>query len=402
MYRYQLTLCAVYVIAINALLYGQEPDWPYEEKYDDNMVYIHAIANYSLHPYWIERWENNAYRRNMLRLNFASISSTELFSDARLVLNERISPGLWFRYEMTYQGSFHRTEQDKYYKAGFEKKIYKNLSAYIVGNPHFEKENIDVEYGVSLTWKNRSNYMRLGTVDVDVFWDDKNNLHSTSIQKPYWVVWESNVRLGRWRVYSRGKYDSGYKRQYDPTISHLGRYYQDKKINDYELKLTYYRTPESFFQLSYSYYNYVISAKYENQQWDSSFNNEYRIYMLSYITPLAQTYRVRTGVYRIFQESLSTYYRAHTYFRQETIPFAFLERKIGHGLLEVGYMVTFHHWNYEEKETPDRFSRDDYLDKIKLAYTFTVGEKMAIQFSVSHVTTIWGFGGGNVQFWLTL
>ena len=71
----------------------------------------------------------------------------------------------------------------------------------------------------------------------------------------------------------------------------------------------------------------------------------------------------------------------------------------GPGIIEVGYMGSLQRWDYQGTNfEPPQW--ENYIDKVKLGYTFQFKDKAFLQFSVSHVTTIWGFGGGNVQFWL--
>jgi hypothetical protein len=380
---------------------GQDIEWPYDDYYTEYKLYVYAIANYDLHPTWHEKWENNLFRQNMLRLNYGSISNTELLSDARLVINEKVAPGIWFRYATTYYATHHRNEQDKYFTVGFEKNIFKGFSLFVYGNPHFEKEGIDIFYGVSLANKQRSNYMRAALVDVDPFWNDKNNVNSYNLKRPWQISWEANYRLGRFRFFSQGRYDSGTERLFEVEPAATNFDQQRKKSDDMMFKLYFYRNENSIFELSSAYYNFQEAKRYSFPLYDFDYRNRIDSYKLSYITPLRDRYRLRLGSFYIRQRASSRGYKSHDYKRQEFIPYVFGEMFAGPGIIEFGYMLSKYQWDYVAPRPIDDDTSDDYIDKIKLAYTLNLQDRAYLQFSLSHVTTIWGFGGGNVQFWMT-
>ncbi|MBN1466478.1 hypothetical protein JXA02_11990 [candidate division KSB1 bacterium] len=380
---------------------SQEIDWPYDDYYGENMVYIHAIANYELHPFWHEKWEKNLFCQNMMRLNFASISNTELLSDARLALNEELSSGLWFRYAATYYATHHRNEQDKHVETGFEKQIYRPLSVFIYGDPHFEKEEIDVQYGLSLTNKSRTNYLRLAYRDIDVFWNDKNNIKSRDMKKPWQFVWETNLTVGPFRFFSQGQYDDGSERSFVATEGR-DRFSQRKKMDDLVFKLFYYRTHRSFIEAAYSRYHFEEEKAFAATDDHYSYQNEIELIKIGYITPVSDNSNVRFGAHVVIQDAGSTGYGAHDYHHAEFIPFFFAERCLGPGVVEAGYMGSMQKWDYVGLFEITHPHQSGYVDKIKLAYTFNFDNRVYLQFAVSHVTTIWGFGGGNVQFWLEL
>ena len=117
MFKYSLLVLLIFYL-LPALAVSQKIAWPFDDYYGENLVYIHAVANYELNPTWHEKWENNLFRQTMLRLNFASISNTELLSDAHLTLNEELTRGFWFRYATSYYATHHRNEQDNFLPKG--------------------------------------------------------------------------------------------------------------------------------------------------------------------------------------------------------------------------------------------------------------------------------------------
>jgi hypothetical protein len=338
--------------------------------------------------------------QNLMRLNFASISNTELLSDAQLAINEELLAGLWYRYATVYYATHHRNEQEKRLSTGFEKRIYKSLAVFIYGDPHFEKEEIDIQYGLSFTSKNRSNYIRLSYIDVDVFWNDKNNVRSYDAKKPWQFNWETNLRVGPVRFFSNGRYDSGIERFFEIVPGQFDFSAQQKKIDDIVLKLYFYRTQHSFVETAYSYYNFMEAKVFDSPDVNYRYENRIEICKIGYITPVGERYRLRFGAHAIIQHAASENYGAHTYLHQEIIPFIFAERNTGPGIIEAGYMGSVQKWDYAGTFQITHPHRNGYIDKIKLAYTFNFDNRVYLQLAVSHVTTVWGFGGGNVQFWM--
>ena len=379
---------------------GQDIEWPYDDYYTEYKLYIYAITNYDLHPTWHEKWENNLFRQNMLRLNYGSISNTELLSDARLVINEKVANGLWFRYATTYSATHHQNEQDKYFTVGFEKNIFNGFSLFVYGNPHFEKEEIDILYGVSFSNSQRSNYIRAALVDVDPFWNDKNNVNSYNVKRPWHISWEANYRLGRLRFFSLLFYDNGTERFFEVEPASLDFDQQRQKSDDMVFKLCFYQNKNSFFEFSFTHYNFHEAKSFRFPFYDFDYQNRIDSYRLSYITPLADRYRLRLGSFYIRQRASARGYKSHDYKRQEFVPYVFGEMFAGPGIVELGYMLSNYQWDYVAPRPLDDDTRDDYIDKIKIAYTFNLQDRAYLQFSVSHVTMIQGFGGGNVQFWM--
>lgn len=393
-----LRLHCLFFLFVNPLLLLAQIEWHFEDYYQETMLYIHPIANYDFHPEWYQEWENNSFRSNIVRLNFASISMSELFSDAQLVVNEQVLKNLWFRYEYIYYATHHQNEQQRSSFMGFEKNIYRYFSLFVYGNPHFEKENIDVQYGFSLANQKRTRYFRFAYVQVDPFWDQKNDVNSSSIKKPWEIVWTSHLSWKKIRLFANGRYDNGYQRKYinnpiEPLLA-----FRQKRTNSWLVKINYFTTKTAFFELKYDFYEYYESKAFLNDFNNYDYKNQINMYKIAYITPIFKN-KLRLGIHFIDQNANSELYHAHKFYRREAIPFLFWQMFWGPGALEMGYMISFYKWDYS---TLDKHSYvDHYVDKIKLGYTFNIKNKAYLQFAVSHVTTIWGFGGGNVQYFMT-
>lgn len=377
-----------------------EPDWAFEEDYGDDLLYLHGLANYEMHPLWLQRWQNNLFNNNLLRINYASVSQTELFSDVGLVINEELIEGLWFRYATNYYATQYRNEQDNYHSVGLEKNVYKTFSVYIYGDPQFEKEEIDIQWGLSFTGADRNHYVRIAYVSVAPFWDDKNDRNSQSLNRPWGLDWSINWQWGSLRLFSQGRYNSGTEREFALEAEAAEPLLESDKIDDFTVQLYYYRKPTEFLELSYRYYDFNEQREFE----DASFNYDYRnridIYKLGYLMPLGQKYRLRFGAHAVRQEARSEGYRAHNYHQTDWLPFIFAERRLGPGDLELGYQGSSHEWTYQGQEVLDDPEFEGYIDKVSLAYTFDFKQRAYLKIGVSQMASLSGFGGGNVQFFM--
>lgn len=390
------------MLLTSAAASAQQFDWPYEDNYGDDLDYLHTIANYETHPLWVEKWQNNLFNKNMIRVNYASVAQTELFSDVRLVINEELLEGLWFRYATTYLATPYRTAQDNYHSIGLEKSLYKTLSIFIYGNPKFEKEEIDIQYGLSFTNADRSHYIRVAYVDVAPFWDDKNDQDGSNLKRPWQIVWQANAQTGRFRFFSEGRYDDGTAREFSSKAEpeSLENRFQASKTDDMIFSLYYYRSADSFVELSYSHYSFNETREFDKAILNYEYKNRIDIYKLAYITPLGEKYRLRFGAHGVNQQASSLGHLAHDYRHREIIPFIFWEWFVGPGIFETGYMGSVQEWDYEGQSDIDDPHFDGYIDKIELAYTFDFNGRAFLKIGISQMASLSGFGGGNVQFFL--
>ena len=75
-----------------------------------------------------------------------------------------------------------------------------------------------------------------------------------------------------------------------------------------------------------------------------------------------------------------------------------LSGKRSFGTIEIGYMGSFHEWQYEDDSGVE--TGRGYVDKIKVGYGYAFSKSAWIGLSISHVLAIEEFGGGNAQFLL--
>jgi len=101
---------------------------------------------------------------------------------------------------------------------------------------------------------------------------------------------------------------------------------------------------------------------------------------------------------KIFQHGAS----ALDYIRDDWMPSVFLEYRFASDGIELAYMQCFFDWRLRDYTYSLLDYRDQSIEKMKLGWTHYFSEKVRLQLSLSHVFSVSGFGGGNVQMILLL
>ncbi len=156
---------------------GTQPlKWDFDDFYRKNMLYLHPIVNYELHPLWYQEWEDNLFGKSSLRFSIGSVTLTELFSDSRVVINHRLIDGLWFRFEDSWYASHHINREEKSKFVGLEQYLWRGLSIFCYGDLTFNKEEADILLGISVTDSSRNRYFRIALLDEDhkIRWIHRN------------------------------------------------------------------------------------------------------------------------------------------------------------------------------------------------------------------------------------
>jgi len=90
----------------------------------------------------------------------------------------------------------------------------------------------------------------------------------------------------------------------------------------------------------------------------------------------------------------------YSYRRRELLPAVFAARSLGDHEVELGWFGSAYDWDYDAVAAVGDYERNDYIDKVKLGWTYVFGEKSRIHLSLSHVVRLDNFGGGNAQYLL--
>ncbi len=99
-------------------------EWEYDDRYKDELLFLHAFVNYDFNPEWYFFWEENRLRKNQTRMSFGSVEINDLLCNYHTVVNAPLARNWWFRLDHRYYASQHLDDKIEYLFMGFERVIY--------------------------------------------------------------------------------------------------------------------------------------------------------------------------------------------------------------------------------------------------------------------------------------
>lgn len=188
MLKFRKTILLIVIVFIfNSILAFE---WTYDQGYVDERLYLHVATNYAFDQDWSRAWEKNYLKASGIRMNYGSVTTSELLSDFQILINEQIAKGWKFHSHFIQYDSRHRNDRVGSNFIGLEKSIFSNISLFALFNPYFDKEKIDSKVGLTISSSNQKKYLRLSYVFEDFVYDHKNSVSGKTIQKPGRLDWK--------------------------------------------------------------------------------------------------------------------------------------------------------------------------------------------------------------------
>lgn len=385
------------LLTVNPLI-AQPPDIDYGSHLTDTLLLIHPLANYEFSPLWRMVWEDNLFSSNSVRSNFGSVTLRELLSDSRITINEHLVGGLWFHYADHWFESHHIDREIASRFIGLEQYVLKGFSVFCYGDLAFDKEDADIQCGVSYSDSTRRRYIRAAFLDEDEFYDEKNDRGGRTIRRPYGFLWNVNQSIGTCRLFSEGRYSQGFNRIFPDENRSPYVCAHKSKYNWLNTRLYIPFREASVVECSVFAWDFYDSREYRSDDFRYEYSHDMWWLNLSVLHQISPRLRVRIGSYLARHDAASSGDRFLLCERTENLPYCFVEWKRSFGTVEFGYMGSFHEWEYEDAHGIE--SRRGFVDKIKFGYGYAFSNSAWIGLSVSHVLAIEEFGGGNAQFLL--
>ncbi len=384
------------IVFIISLANASEPDWPYEEPYKNKLAYLHTLINYDFNAVWYNDWEKNYFKGNGFLISVGSVTTHHLHYDASLVINEPLGKGWWFRGEGRIYDSFYLSNAPKYTYMGLEKEVVYNTSLYLIVNPAYNKENTHLNMGILVADSSRENYLRLGMVLEDFVYDEKNALDGISDKTPRSLQWRARYHKGKFALYSKGRWSSGFKRRFpNRELSPLLTAH-NQKYNSAEAKFYYFPSDLSIFSFSFNHYKFNEMKSFTEQSYDYYYTNQINNYVIEYMYKFNEVNRFRAKLNYLYQDAGSDGFNNHKFDRRDVMSGISYERYFSAHLIELQYLFSVVQLQYGTVQNGDPGMVKDFVDKIKLGwmYTFPQGSKFYI--SLSHELQGGEFGGANL------
>ena len=372
--------------------------WNFERHYKDKLLYIHSLLNYELNPLWHFNWEENLIRKSGIIVSFGSVEIDDLLCNTQVVINQNLGSGWWFRAKSNWYASQHKNTEEKSNFLGFEKNVFKNYSLFFLLAPAFNKEEFDIKMGISITNSNLKKYFRVALCLDDFVYDQKNDKGGKTSREPVGIEWLLRYGKNKLWFFSEGKYSKGFKRNYRDIKRSPEVNFHQQQINNLNMKLHYHVPQKMLLQFSFSHYHFSETKKFYDSALDYSYLNEINDCAFKSIFRITNKNRIRLESHYIIQNSNCCGFKNFKYKRRELLPAFFYEYILKKNTWEVGLMGAMYNWDYDAKNSLENYDQNDFVDKVKLGWTYNFNQKANLQISISHVISINGFGGGNVQY----
>jgi hypothetical protein len=392
---------SILLLATSANAQMRDADWEFEDPYDDQMLYLHALVNYSYDLQWQFDWERRQFVNNAFRINTGSVASTELLTDIDLNINQTLNDKWRFQGSFRRDGLRQRPEREDRLLVGFERSLFERSAVYLTVNPEFNKEFIDIAAGYTFYRDDRQQYARVGALFEDVNYETKNDLGGKTEQNPVALQWA--VRLGLandWFVYSEGEVGSGFERLFlDETASpDVSRH--DRRSNTAQLRVSRASDNGTAWSAWVEWYDFNEVMQFRQPGFDYDYENTQLDFAVEHVRVLGDRHRLRLLVHYLDQKAESRGFNEHDYTRTDVLGGAFYEYLWPNSGATFAYAFGQPDIIFQAPDATDSYKRDDYRDKLVVGWRYDFSEDAQIHVSVSHEVSVNGFGGGAVRFQL--
>jgi hypothetical protein len=389
--------CVVLLIALAMGFPGAacrgEPEAPEAISFYSPLLFLHPVVNYAIHPDWLDRWERGLLARPEILGNFGSVATDDLMVAVEWALNHELAKGVWFRNDITWLQTRHSNRDVTNIYLGFEVRIWRGFAGVIQCQPAYDKEELDIRLGGMWANASRDRYVQLLYVREDLVYDEKNDKGGRTQKTPHGIAWLARLAGDRWSVFSRGRYSSGFAREFPDPAASPELFYHTQKSNDVTLRLRYAPGSRAGLEASYDCYTFDEEKQFRNTAFDFVFGNEIRHGGVRILLPLNKRWRLRGEGHYVRQEAGAAKRSDYIYLRREGMPALFVELHGQRYWIEAGYMGTFYKW-----EKSGENDESGYADKVKLGWVYSFKDGAHLQLSVSHEPSLSQFGGGSIQF----
>jgi hypothetical protein len=389
----------ILLLGANATAQVPDTNWAFADSYRDQMLYLHALVNYSHDVQWQFDWERRQLADNALRVNTGSVTSTELLTDIDLNINEALNDRWRFHGVFRRTGLRQRPNVEERLLLGFERSLFESSAIYVNVNPEFNKEFIDVAAGYTFYRDDRQQYIRVGALLEDINYQTKNDRGGVTEQDPIALQWLVRLALANdWYLYSEGEAGSGFKRVFpDPTESpDVARH--DRRTNTGQLRVSRSTEDGSAWSAWLEWYDFNEVMQFRLPSFDYEYKNTQLIISAEHVRVLRDRHRLRFLVNYVDQKAESRGFNEHDYDRADVLGGAFYEYLWPNSGATFAYAFGQPDIAFRAPDGTDNFNLDDYRDKLIVGWRYNFSDDAQINLSVSHEVSVRGFGGGSVRF----
>lgn len=389
----------ILLLGTNATAQLPDVNWAFEDPYRDQMLYLHALVNYSYDVEWQFDWERRQLADNAIRVNTGSITSTELLTDIDLNINATLND------RWRFQGSFRRTGLRQWPNLedrlllGFEGSIFESSAIYLNVNPEFNKEFIDLAAGYTFYGDDRRQYVRVGALIEDINYQTKNDRGGITEKEPIAMQWLVRLALANdWYFYSEGEVGSGFERVFPDAAASPDVSRHNQRTNTAQLRVSRSAEDGTVWSAWLEWYDFNEVMEFTQPRFDYQYKNTQVTISAEHIRVLRDRHRLRLLVNYVDQTAESRGFNEHDYGRTDVLGGAFYEYLFPNSGATFAYAFGQPDIAFRAPDRADNFNLDDYRDKLIVGWRYNFANDAQILVSVSHEVSARGFGGGAVRF----
>lgn len=378
-----------------------QDEWAFEDGYGTDLLYVHALANYSWDLEAQFEWEQKRFVDNALRVNTGSVSSDRLFTDIDLGLNEQLNDDWRFFGRFERDGQRRRSVTTEQLLLGFERSLFERSAIFVALNPEYDKSFMDLAIGYALYGDTRENYLRVSLLLEDFNFDSKNDLGGTEQQQAGSVEWVTRWGLpNNWLVYSEGRIGQAYERRFDDAARSPELIAETQRNNRAELRFSRRSENGHLWSVWGEWVDFEDSRQFRTPGFDYDYSNREFSLSVEHVRLLSERHRIRLLAHYIDRDATSAGFRGHQYERQELVGGAFYERLRTNSGISIGYALGLPDFTYTAIDPDESYAQGEFSDKLILGYRYRFSPQAEIRASISQEVSEQGFGGGAIQFQL--
>jgi len=282
---------------------------------------------------------------------------------------------------------------------GLERSMLDSSAVYLMVNPEYNKESIDIAAGYTYYMDNREQYVRIGVLSEDFQWSTKTDTGGRQDKDPVSVEWAIRWGLGKnWWLYSDGKVGTGFERTFaDATLSpEISRH--NRRENTAQLRVTRAEQDGKTWSAWIRWNDFNELQEFRPPGYDYEYSDTVIDAAVEHTRLVGERHRLRLLAQFVDQQAESIGFNAHDYDRQDLLAGVFYEYLWPMSGVTLAYMAGQPDINYAAPAPGDSYDLGDYRDKVMVGWRYTFSADAQIRVSISHEVAAQGFGGGAIQF----
>lgn len=392
-----LVIIAVLPLIIPLYAETNADDWKFDDNYRHRMIFLHSFLNYELDTNWQLDWYRERFRSSGLKVSYGSVTVKDLNSSMKAFINQELVNDWKFLAEFDHSEKQYKHEPVHANFMGFEKRLYKQFSIFSQCHPTYDKEDIDLLLGVSLMDKLSENYFRLALNYDDFLYDEKNPRGGRVTSEPLGLKWAVRIPYKRFLLASRGKVMNDSEIEFPDSSLSPNVYFERKKSDDIEIKFYYLSDKGHIAELSLYQYFYSRQERFYDELQNYKYRDKITNISIKYYHRLRENLLIKGILHYVQQESNAEGSKNYHFNRQEILPMFLLQYKKNATSWEIGYLRTDYELELDNNLADSSYQQSKNTQKYILRWTYNFSKFARLQFSVSHVPNIEGYGGGNLN-----